>query len=72
MIGNAWEWVADCYRDSFEGAPTDGSAVEFEGCRKRTVRGGAWPYPAQWLRSANRGGSDAQLRANDRGFRLAE
>jgi formylglycine-generating enzyme required for sulfatase activity len=72
MIGNAWEWVADCYRDSLDGAPSDGSAVLFEGCSRRAVRGGAWPYPAQWLRSANRGGSNAELRANDRGFRLAE
>lgn len=72
MIGNAWEWTADCYRDSFEGAPTDGSAVTSGDCRKRVVRGGAWPYPAEWLRSANRGGSNAELRANDRGFRIAE
>ena len=27
--GNVWEWVQDCYRDSYDGAPLDGSiAVE--------------------------------------------
>jgi formylglycine-generating enzyme required for sulfatase activity len=35
------------------------------------IRGGGWPYPAGFLRTANRGGSAATLRANDRGFRLA-
>ena len=25
--GNVFEWVADCYADSYQGAPTDGSAV---------------------------------------------
>ena len=27
MHGNVWEWVEDCYKDSYAGAPTDGSAV---------------------------------------------
>jgi formylglycine-generating enzyme required for sulfatase activity len=26
MGGNVWEWVADCYHDNYDGAPTDGSA----------------------------------------------
>jgi formylglycine-generating enzyme required for sulfatase activity len=24
-VGNVWEWVQDCYHDSYQGAPTDGS-----------------------------------------------
>ena len=27
MHGNVWEWVQDCYKDSYNGAPADGSAV---------------------------------------------
>ena len=27
MHGNVWEWVQDCYRPSYEGAPSDGSPV---------------------------------------------
>jgi len=38
---------------------------------KRVIRGGAWPYPASFLRVANRGGSPVGIRAKDRGFRLA-
>jgi formylglycine-generating enzyme required for sulfatase activity len=28
MHGNVWEWVQDCYHDSYTGAPIDGSAWE--------------------------------------------
>jgi formylglycine-generating enzyme required for sulfatase activity len=71
MIGNAWEWTADCYHRDYAGAPADGRAWVEAGCGKRVIRGGGWPYPAGFLRTANRGGSAATLRANDRGFRLA-
>ena len=26
--GNVWEWVADCWNDSYTGAPSDGRAWE--------------------------------------------
>ncbi len=26
MLGNAWQWTADCWHDSYVGAPADGSA----------------------------------------------
>jgi formylglycine-generating enzyme required for sulfatase activity len=71
MIGNAWEWTADCYAPGYTQAPDDGSAVTLPACPKRSIRGGGWPYPASFLRVTNRGGSAATLRANDRGFRLA-
>ena len=71
MIGNVWEWTADCYHPNYQGAPGDGRAWVAPDCAKRSIRGGGWPYPAGFLRSSNRGGSNAKLRANDRGFRLA-
>ncbi|MDZ7621120.1 MAG: formylglycine-generating enzyme family protein [Candidatus Competibacteraceae bacterium] len=44
--GNAWEWVQDCWHDSYQGAPTDGGAWEEPGCARRVVRGGGWNnYP---------------------------
>jgi hypothetical protein len=42
MHGNVWEWVEDCYNNSYEGAPTDGSAWLTGDCNSRVVRGGAW------------------------------
>jgi formylglycine-generating enzyme required for sulfatase activity len=42
MHGNVWEWVEDCYADSYRDAPSDGTAVSPVGCEWRVVRGGAW------------------------------
>jgi len=71
MIGNAWEWLEDCYRDSFEGAPTDGSAVTGENCSRRVLRGGGWYSNIRFLRPANRGSFEAGVRANSNGVRVA-
>ena len=38
LTANMPEWVEDCYAKSYDGAPTDGSAVE-GGCKQRVVRG---------------------------------
>jgi formylglycine-generating enzyme required for sulfatase activity len=42
MHGNAWEWVEDCYRDNYDGAPTDGTAVSIPDCPAHLLRGGSW------------------------------
>lgn len=71
MHGNVWEWVEDCYADSYNGAPTDGSkAAESQGC-SRVLRGGSWGDYPLFLRSGNRFGSQPGFRLNGRGFRLA-
>ena len=54
MHGNQTEWVADCWHDNYEGAPTDGSAW-LAGCRGRgVVRGGPCTDPEDSLRAAKR------------------
>ena len=57
MIGNVYEYIADCYHPDYVGAPTDGSAwLEPGGCKEHMLRGGAY-YSTTWLaRSAHRGG----------------
>lgn len=71
MIGNVWEWTADCWNPSYEGAPTDGAVWRTGDCSKRVVRGGAWAHGPTGLRVSNRGGSGATDRYSGMGFRLA-
>ena len=72
MAGNVWEWVADCWHDSYAGAPRDGTAWTGGGdCRRRVLRGGSWINHPVNLRSANRVGIAAGLRLVSSGFRVA-
>ena len=71
MLGNVWEWVEDCYHESYEGAPTDGAAWTTGECSSRVVRGGGWNYEPQNVRSANRGRVTPGFRYNYLGFRVA-
>lgn len=69
--GNVFEWVADCWHDSFSEAPTDGTAVQKnKGCGKRVIRGGAWSFPPKEMRSANRWRDFPTRKSDDTGFRL--
>ncbi|MBS0278364.1 MAG: SUMF1/EgtB/PvdO family nonheme iron enzyme, partial [Proteobacteria bacterium] len=43
VLGNAWQWTADCWHPSYVGAPKDGSAWTSGGdCTKHVIRGGSW------------------------------
>jgi formylglycine-generating enzyme required for sulfatase activity len=54
MVGNVWEWVQDCYLDSYNGAPNDGSARTDTDCRDHVARGGSWRFFPQEVRVAAR------------------
>jgi formylglycine-generating enzyme required for sulfatase activity len=69
--GNVWEWVKDCYNDSYRGAPTDGSAWESGDCSRRVLRGGSWGSLPGFLRAASRNGLTAGSRYGSVGFRVA-
>lgn len=71
MHGNVWEWVEDCYKDSYAGAPTDGSAVVSSACSLRIARGGAWNYLPTLLRSAYRYATAGNVRLENIGLRVA-
>ncbi len=73
MHGNVWEWVEDCYHDSYTGAPTNGSAW-LDSCSdsgRRVLRGGSWHYSPLILRSAARGRGVTGDRYDFLGFRVA-
>ena len=55
MLGNAREWVEDCWNPNYEDAPNDGIAWTYGGnCNARVVRGGSWANFPIVLRSAMR------------------
>ncbi len=69
--GNVWEWVQDCWNDHYRRAPKDGSSWLEGDCSKRVLRGGAWGYEPESLRSAFRTSLNARQRSSDIGFRVA-
>ena len=69
--GNVFEWVEDCWNDSFKGAPIDGAAWGSGDCTQRVQRGGAWGYPRTYLRIAVRGRQAQGYRYINAGVRVA-
>jgi len=70
LMGNAWEWVEDCYAESLAAAPADGQAWTRGDCQLRGVRGGSWSATARMLRIPVRGKAPAGSRFDDVGFRV--
>ena len=76
MAGNVWEWVEDCWFDSYRGAPVDGSPMT-QNCLPdygRVLRGGSWGSYSRGLRAAVRS-PYAQARKSNcghNGFRCAK
>jgi formylglycine-generating enzyme required for sulfatase activity len=77
MHGYVWEWCADSWHASYEGAPadaskgapTDGSAWRDEDAKEYVIRGGAFNSPADRCRSAAREPRGVDYRKDDLGFR---
>ena len=68
--GYLWEWCADPWHDSYEGASTDGSAWTVGGDEKRRVlRGGSWKDRAGLLTSSARRAARRGLRDDAVGLR---
>ena len=55
MVGNAWEWMSDCWEGD---------------CGRRVVRGSSWYNPSAHLRPSARGRTSAGTRVADQGFRV--
>ena len=71
MHGNVWEWVEDCWNNSYAGSPRDGSAWRSENCAERVLRGGSWNNLPSLLRAAFRLRFTTGLRIDVNGFRVA-
>ena len=57
LLGNDWDWTADCWHPSYVDAPTDGSAWMSGDCIRHVIRGGAWNNVPIFIRAASRNGA---------------
>jgi formylglycine-generating enzyme required for sulfatase activity len=73
MAGNVFVTLADCWHETYDGAPTDGSAWTVGGdCLRRVVRKSTYGNPHPWMfRAANRQTEGSLVRRNRAGFRVA-
>jgi len=71
MLGNVWQWTADCFNGSYAGAPITGGAWQTGTCDRRVRRGGSWYNLPKTLRAAMRDGVPAGNRDVTGGFRVA-
>ena len=71
MHGNVWEWCQDAAHDTYEGAPSDGSAwIEAGLQHQRIRRGGSWADLPHHCRSAFRVKVDPDYQDFNLGFRI--
>jgi formylglycine-generating enzyme required for sulfatase activity len=71
MTGNVWEWVSDCFHESYDGAPDDGSSWETPDCPLRVSRGGGLFDSPSVLRLTFRGKGTPDSLDFESGFRVA-
>ncbi len=72
MVGNVWEWNADCHRETYAGTPTDGRAEPAApDCKLWSVRGGGWMTRPSRQRVSFRGRDPNDARYSYFGFRVA-
>jgi formylglycine-generating enzyme required for sulfatase activity len=70
MSGNVFEWLQDCWNESYSGAPSDGGPWESGECGQRVIRGGSWYVTPEFLRASFRRKVFAVYRHSFIGFRL--
>ena len=71
ILGNVHEWTADCWNESYLGAPSDGRSWDRGDCSQRVHRGGAYVHGPMSVRSAYRYGAYTAFRGDHTGFRVA-
>lgn len=70
MLGNASEWVDDCWHENYRRAPGNGEAWINPGCTQRVVRGSAWLSSSDQSRSSFRMPMNADASNARIGFRV--
>jgi formylglycine-generating enzyme required for sulfatase activity len=71
LHGNIWEWVEDCWNNTYSGAPSTGQPWSTGDCSRRVLRGGSWKNHPRLLRSASRDNDELAAHYASVGFRIA-
>jgi formylglycine-generating enzyme required for sulfatase activity len=73
MVGNIYEWVADCFHPDYTGAPTDGSnwTIACPDVHRHVARAGSWGANPSNIRSATRKWLSSDAPNRFLGFRVA-
>jgi formylglycine-generating enzyme required for sulfatase activity len=69
ILGNLYEWVADCSTADYTAVPADGSAAGGD-CSLHMVRGGSWQVGPSLVRVTTRFRLDATFKSDQVGFRV--
>nr|WP_179745622.1 SUMF1/EgtB/PvdO family nonheme iron enzyme [Paraburkholderia bryophila] len=72
MNGGVWEWTADCWHNSYQGAPVDGHVWDSPGCDMRVIRGGSWREGGDYMLSATRFKYSSGVRQSQDGLRVVK
>jgi formylglycine-generating enzyme required for sulfatase activity len=72
MNGSVWEWVSDCWHNSYQGAPADGHVWDSPACNMRVIRGGSWREGNDYMYSSTRFKYSASVRQSQDGFRVVK
>lgn len=70
MSGNVEEWVQDCWHDSYQRAPVNGSAWVNPGCKMGVTRGASWASSLDEARASFRMASLMKSHNARTGFRV--
>jgi formylglycine-generating enzyme required for sulfatase activity len=70
ILGNVWEWVADCWVPNYDGAPTDGSAWMCGDCDVHGTRGGSYGNIPFFGHAGARALKASEYRGHSFGFRV--
>jgi formylglycine-generating enzyme required for sulfatase activity len=72
MNGSVWEWVSDCWHNSYQNAPNDGHTWEAPNCNVRVIRGGSWREGNDYMLATTRFKYSQSVRQSQDGFRVAK
>ena len=71
MLGNAWQWTADWFKNSYDGEGLEKDPLGPPGGEYRVLRGGSWYSLSTYVRSSERFRYPPANRFDDAGFRCA-